>query len=50
MTDAIRTLTDITVISADCAMTGDCMMMPGYYVGSMYPHANPLWTYSTPVA
>jgi hypothetical protein len=34
-------MTDVPVISADCAMTGDCMLTPGYCVGSMYPHAIP---------
>jgi hypothetical protein len=24
-----RMMTDVTVISADCAMTGDCMLTPG---------------------
>jgi hypothetical protein len=37
-------MTDVPVISADCAMTGDCMLTPGYCVGSMYPHAIPLRT------
>jgi hypothetical protein len=27
MTDAIRTLTDVPVISADCAMTDDYLLM-----------------------
>jgi hypothetical protein len=43
-------MTDVSVILADCAMTGDCMLTPGYCVGSMYPHAIPFWTYSAPVA
>jgi hypothetical protein len=29
MTDAIRTLTDVPVISADCAMTDDYLLMLG---------------------
>jgi hypothetical protein len=29
----IYVLTDVTVISADCAMAGDCMLMPGYCCG-----------------
>jgi hypothetical protein len=42
-------MTDVSVILADCAMTGDCMYAR-VIVGSMYPHAIPFWTYSTPVA
>jgi hypothetical protein len=40
----IRMMTDVTVISADCAMTGDCMLTLGLLCGSMYPHAIPSWT------
>jgi hypothetical protein len=43
-------MTDVPVISADCAMTDDCMLTLGYCVGSMYPHTIPFWTYSAPVA
>jgi hypothetical protein len=43
-------MTDVPVISADCAMTDDCMLTPGYCVAGMYPHTSPLWTYSAPVA
>jgi hypothetical protein len=41
----IRMMTDVTVISADCAMTGDCMLTLGLlFVGSMYSHSRPFWT------
>jgi hypothetical protein len=29
----IYVMTDVTVISADYAMTGDCMLTPGYCCG-----------------
>jgi hypothetical protein len=38
-------MTDVTVISADCAMTGDCMLnAQAIVVGSMYSHSRPFWT------